>query len=133
MGSPASAYKGGCYADANGNCYYAPLSLATGDHSSADEAACGTTPDQHFAYFVTDDDNAPEFRIMDFPTLKAQALWACQRESNGMRGLDALYAVQRAGGYTFDQANAITSAGDAVYCPWNVQRGPVPPPPPPGL
>jgi hypothetical protein len=88
-------------------------------------AAWGTTPDQHFAYLVTHDDEAPGFRIMDFPTLKGQGLWACQLETNGMRDLDATYALQNAGGYTFDQANTIDSSAVSIYCPWNV-------PPPPG-
>jgi hypothetical protein len=124
VAAPANAYYGGCYQDIYGNCYYAPLSLATGEDSPADMAAWGNTSDQNFAYLVTHDDNAPGFRIMDFPTVKAQGLWACQMETNGMRSLDATYAVQNAGGYTYDQAEAIKSSAVAVYCNWNVHRVP---------
>jgi hypothetical protein len=120
LAAPASAYHGGCYKDTYRNCSYAPLSLATGNDSPADDAAYGTTPDQYFAYYVTHDDDAPEFRIMDFPTLKGQALWACQLRTNGLRGIDAVYALQNAAGYTFDQAKAITSAAATIYCPWNL-------------
>lgn len=121
---PASAYRGGCYVDANGNCNFAPFSLATADESPTDMAAYGTTPDQHFAYYVTHDDDAPEFRIMDFPSQKGQALWACQLETNGMSDLNATHALENAGGYTFDQADAITSAADTIYCPWNLHLPP---------
>jgi hypothetical protein len=124
VAAPASANYGGCYKDTYGNCSYAPLSLATENDSPADMAAWGTTPDQHFAYEVTHDDDAPSFRIMDFPTLKAQGLWACQLRTNGMRGVDAVYALQNIGGYTFDQANNIDSSAVAVYCPWNVPQSP---------
>ena len=124
--APASAYYGGCYKDEYGNCYFAPLSLATGNDAPADMDAYGTTPDQHFAYFVTHDDDAREFRIIDFPTLKGQAMWACQEQTNGMRGLDVVEALQSRGGYTQDQADNIEASAVAVYCPW------VAPPPPPG-
>jgi hypothetical protein len=131
--APASAYHGGCYTDAYGNCYYAPLSLATALPSPADRAAYGTTNDQRFAYYVTHDDDAPEFRIVDFPSLKGQALWACQSQTNGMRSLDVIYALQRASGYTFDQANNIHASAVTIYCPWNSSAPAPPPPPPPPL
>ncbi|ORA40401.1 hypothetical protein BST20_07700 [Mycobacterium branderi] len=124
VAAPASAYHGGCYVDNYGNCSYAPLSLATEEHSPADRAAWGTTPDQHFAYFVTHDDDAPGFVIMDFPSLKGQALWGCQEETNGMRSLDVVHALERAGGYTFDQANNIHAAAVTIYCPWNAHLPP---------
>jgi hypothetical protein len=74
--------------------------------------------------------------ITDFPTLKAQALWACQQETNGMRSLDAIKALQNAGGYTVDQANNIHASAVTIYCSWNLHLPPpggTPPPPPPGL
>jgi len=93
-------------------------------------AAWGTTPDQHFAYLLThDDDPAYNVVIMDFALLKAQGLRACQQETNGMSKLNATDALQSAGGYTFEQANSITSAADVEYCPWNGPRGTSPPPP----
>lgn len=124
LAAPGSAYSGGCYVDANGNCNFAPFSLATGDGSPADRAAFGTTPDQHFAYLVTHDDNAPEFRIMDFPSLKGQALWTCQLETNGISDIDSTHMLENAGGYAFDQANAITSSANTIYCTWNLHLPP---------
>jgi len=114
--APASAYYGGCYKDTYGNCYLAPLSLATEKDSPADMDAWGTTKDQHFAYEVTHDDDAREFRILDFSTLKAQGLWACQLLTNGRT--DVVDALQNRGGYTRDQALDIESSAVAVYCPW---------------
>ena len=96
------------------------------EDSPEDMAAYGHTPDSHFAYFVTHDDDAPEFRIIDFPSVKGQALWSCQERVNGLDGVDATNAVERQGGYTEDQARAITSAGAAIYCPWTIKK------PPPG-
>ena len=63
--------------------------------------AYGTTPDQHFAYFVTHDDDAPEFRITNFPVLKAQALWVCQLRTSGMRANTATHALEERGSYTY--------------------------------
>jgi hypothetical protein len=114
--APTNAYYGGCYKDTAGNCYWAPKSLATANDSPADLDAFGTTPDQHFAYNVTHDDDAPEFKILDFAALKEQAMLACQLRTNGARALDATKAVQNRGGYTFQQANAIASSAVAVYC-----------------
>jgi hypothetical protein len=131
VAGPAGAYHGGCYKDDAGNCYWAPLNLATGDDSPEDMAAWGHTPDSRFAYLVTHDDNAPGFRIMDFSALKAQGLWACQERTNGARGIDVAHALQNMGGYTDDQAINIESSAVAVYCKWNVPTD-TPPPPPPG-
>lgn len=83
-----------------------------------------TRQDQHFAYNVTHDDDAPEFKILDFAALKEQAMLACQLRTNGARALDATKAVQDRGGYTFQQANAIASSAVAVYC-----SSVIPPPP----
>jgi hypothetical protein len=128
LATPANAYYGDCYKDPYGNCIVAPLSLASAAEDAADMAAWGTTPDQHFAYYVTHGDEAPGFRIMDFGLLKAQGLRACQQETNGMSRLNATYALQYAGGYTFEQANNIASAADTEYCPWNGPSGTFPPP-----
>jgi hypothetical protein len=117
VASPASAYYGDCYKDTYGNCYYAPLSLATERDSPADMAAWGDTPDQHFAYWVTHDDDAPEFRIIDFSTLKAQGLWACQLLTSGMQNTDVLDALQDKGEYTDDEASDVHASAVAAYCP----------------
>jgi hypothetical protein len=114
--APAGAYYGGCYKDPAGNCNWAPRSLTTAEDAPADLDAFGSTPDQHFAYNVTHDDDAPEFKILDFAALKEQAMLACQLRTNGARALDATKAVQNRGGYTFQQANAIASSAVAVYC-----------------
>jgi hypothetical protein len=119
VAAPVSASYGGCYKDIYGNCSYAPFSLATKNNSPADMDAWGTTPDQHFAYFVTHDDHFPGFRIMDFPTLKAQVLRACQQETNGMDIITASDQLAAEGGYTASQADSIMSAAETIYCPWN--------------
>ena len=117
---PASAYPGGCYTDEFGRCAFAPFDPNAVENSPADRAARGNTLDQQFAYFVTHDDDAPNFRIMDFNILKSQALRYCQQVSNGMDKLDALYDLQNLGGYTFDQANSISSAAVVLYCRENL-------------
>jgi hypothetical protein len=122
--APAGAYYGGCYKDPADNCYLAPRSLSTAKDAPADLDAFGTTPDQHFAYLVTHDDDTPEFKILDFAALKEHAMLACQLRTNGARALDATRAVQNSGGYTFQQAGVIEASAVAVYC-----SSVIPPPP----
>ncbi|MCX8495946.1 MAG: DUF732 domain-containing protein [Akkermansiaceae bacterium] len=118
LAAPATAsIKGGCYVDDYRRCLYmTPDQMTYGD--SVDMAVYGTTPDQHFAYFVTHSSAAPFLRIIDFDLVKAQGLRVCQLGANGMSSYEAVKDLQRNGGYNFDQANAIGSAAETIYCPW---------------
>lgn len=76
--------------------------------------------DARFYHLLTgypeDSDN---MTIWNFALVKAQGLWACQQETNGMgHG----YAVDNiaAAGYTTDDATSIDSAASTVYCPSNL-------------
>jgi len=113
--APASAYPGLCYMHADGTCQ-------------------SGTPDESFYRLLTDTSNGTygTLFVMDFGLVKAQGLRACQLETNGMSNLNATYDLQYVGGYTFEQANGITSAADTIYCPWN-QRTYMPPLPAPAV
>ena len=113
----ANAYPGGCLTDAyTGNCVVAPASLYAPGESPINMAAWGQPPDQHFAYFLTHDDYAP-MTILNFGVVKEMALRACAMEAQGVDGYTARKSIQYAGGYSFDQANSITSAAEVEYCP----------------
>lgn len=109
---------GDCWVDAYGRCMFMTPDQVTPRNAPADRAAYGSTPDQRFAYYVTHDESTPWFVIMDFELVKAQGLRNCQLQANGVDSLDALYDIQRSGGYTFDQANNIASSAEVIYCPW---------------
>lgn len=49
--------------------------------------------------------------------MQTQALQACQRSSEGMRGALVVINLMREGGYSFDVASRIVSAGRVAYCP----------------
>ena len=126
--APANAESGtiygGCHTDAIGRCMYMTPDQVAAKNSPVDMAAWRGTPDHHFAYWVTHDAAAAWFVIMDFDTVKAQGLRACQLRTNGVDSLEVVYDLQRSGGYTFDQAVNITSSAAAVYCPWVVKDAP---------
>ena len=125
----ASIY-GDCYIDNYRRCMYMTPDQVRAKNSPADMAAWGSTPDQNFAYFVTHDEDAPWFVIMDFDLVKAQGLRSCQLQANGVDSLEAVYDLQRNGGYTFDQANNIASSAAVIYCPWiNPPTARIPNPP----
>lgn len=113
----AAAYDGPCETDNLGRCTYAPLAMATSVDSPANLAAYGETPDQHFAYFLTHDDDVPNFRITDFDLLKAQALRGCELQRGGMRTIDVVESLQQSAGYSYDGAASLILAGNLIYCP----------------
>lgn len=116
VAGPASAYPGGCEADEFGRCTFAPYDPNAVEWDPADIAAYGTTPDQHFAYHLTHDDDAP-FRITDFNIQKSQALRVCQQVASGMELFDAAEELENFGGYTWDQAATLAAAASIIYCP----------------
>lgn len=85
------------------------------------EPAAYSSGDQTFYRLLTEGgENAPPLTITDFPLIRAQGLLACQRRDNGMDGLDAIHLLQAEGPYSFDVANAISSAAAVAYCPDNL-------------
>jgi hypothetical protein len=62
----------------------------------------------------------PGLTLTDFALVRTQGLIACQRQDNGMDGLDAVYTLQSDGPYSFDVANSIVSAAEVAYCPDNL-------------
>ena len=117
--APANAYSGPCYTDSFGRCSYAPSTMMTLQGSPGDRAAYGVTDDQAFAYFVTHDDNAPNFIITDFDGLKAQALRACQIRSSGLSRSAAIQDLQNlVPSYSRNVAANIVISGSVVYCDW---------------
>ena len=86
--------------------------------SPADDAAYGTTLDQHFAYYLTHDDDAPNFMIYNFDVLKAQGLRACNQQSSGMSTHDAIRDLESLVGYPDDVAANIVISATVLYCNW---------------
>lgn len=113
----ATAYDGPCETDVFGRCTYAPLAMATTLDSPANMAAFGETPDQNFAYFLTHDDDVPNFRITDFDLMKAQALRGCDLLRGGSTRLEAVKSLEYSAGYSFELASIVILAGESVYCP----------------
>jgi hypothetical protein len=105
-------------------------------------APVDTGPDADFYRLLTDPDQSQPMVIWNFPLVKGQALWACQR-MNFENPYLVTKELQASGGYSFDAANDITSAGMTIYCPQNAYTNtggkwpaPVPvsvPAPPPRL
>lgn len=62
--------------------------------------------------------------LFNFNLQKMQAKRACDREAYG---LDAVQLLMRDGGYSFDVANSIVSAGSVAYCPQHNDRVDLPP------
>jgi len=70
-----------------------------------------TTEDQRFM------DHPAQQGILNAPGLQIrQGQRLCEEIIDGTRSLDALYELMRKGGYSFDEANAISSAAKVVYC-----------------
>jgi hypothetical protein len=115
--APVNAYPGGCETDAFGRCIFAPFDPNAVEDSPADLEAFGTTPDQEFAYWLTHDDDVPNFRIMDFNIVKSQALRVCQQVASGMDWFDAAEDLRNFGGHTEDQAYVVASWARIIYCP----------------
>jgi hypothetical protein len=113
----ATAYEGPCETDVFGRCTYAPLAMATSGDSPANLAAYGETLDQNFAYFLTHDDDVPNFRITNFDLMKAQALQGCDLLRGGTLGAEVDEALQQSAGYSYELASLIVIAGSTVYCP----------------
>jgi len=112
----AAAYDGPCETDVFGRCTYAPIAMASAEDAPENLSAYGETPDQHFAYWLTHDDDVPNFRITDFDLLKAQALQGCELTRGGSTTLDAVQSLERTAGYSFDLASIVILAGNMVYC-----------------
>ena len=60
--------------------------------------------------------------VSDFGLLRNQALWVCRLQDEGMDLREAIYALKRAGPYSFDQANNISAAATVAYCSDNIRR-----------
>lgn len=113
---PAIAYYGPCYTDNFGRCVHAPTSMMTLKGDPRDKAAFGTTPDQAFAYFVTHDDDTPDFIITNFDLLKSQALRGCELQRSGWSTWDTTTALANEVGYSREVAANIIISGTVVYC-----------------
>jgi hypothetical protein len=74
-------------------------------------------PDADFYRLLTDPDQSHPMVIWNFPLVKGQALWACQRTN----WEDPYLATKdlQASGYTFDDASSISSSAITIYCPQN--------------
>ena len=112
----ANAYHGPCFTDSFGRCTQAPTSMITPADSPGDDAAYGDTPDQHFAYYLTHDDDVPNFQVWNFDVLKAQALRGCDLLRNGWDTYDISNALEAEVGYPHDVAANIIIAGAVIYC-----------------
>jgi hypothetical protein len=80
----------------------------TGAYSSEDET---------FYRLITEgSDDTPGMILTNPPLVRAQGLLACQRMSDGVDDLDAVYMLMDEGPYSFDTASSITSAAVVAYC-----------------
>ncbi len=98
----------------------AVVTAGLGSLLAAAPAQADAQQDQNFYWLLTrpDGDN---LTITNFPLVRAQGIAACQRQDAGEPPYQALKDLQYPRGpYTFDIANSITSAAEAVYCPWHI-------------
>ena len=75
-------------------------------------------PDAQFYRLLTDPDQDYPMVIWNFPLVKGQALWVCQRQ-NWVSPYEATKELEASGAYAWDAARSIGSAGTVIYCPQN--------------
>jgi hypothetical protein len=94
---------------------------ADSNHTSTpDQDSVVAKQDHDFYWLLTEPDQDHPMVIWNFPLLRSQGIAACEREDAGETPYQALKDLQFPHGvYTFDEANAITSAAEVVYCPWH--------------
>jgi Protein of unknown function (DUF732) len=82
------------------------------------EPGAYSSQDATFYRLLSEDtDDIPRMILANAALLRAQGLLACQRMSDGVDGLDAVYLLMDEGPYSFATANSITSAAQVAYCP----------------
>lgn len=84
--------------------------------ANSDPAAFSAGDETFYRLLTEGDDEDPGLTITNFPLIRAQGLQACQRQDDGMDGLDAVHLLQEEGPYSFDVANSIVSAAAVAYC-----------------
>jgi hypothetical protein len=58
--------------------------------------------------------------VYNFEGMRAEALRACDKITNGERVIDAIDDMQAMNPLSsWDQSNSVVSAAIVVYCPWN--------------
>jgi hypothetical protein len=97
----------------------AAVALISAPVASAEPGAF-SDDDTTFFRLLSDPDQDHPMKIWNFPLIRYQGLEHCARESQGMRGIDSIYELQKEGPYTFDDALSIASAADVAYCPENL-------------
>lgn len=90
--------------------------LALAPFASADPAAFSTDDETFYRLLTEGDEEDPGLTITNFPLVRAQGLLACQRQDDGVDGLDTVHMLQAEGPYSFDVANSIVSAAVVTYC-----------------
>ncbi len=98
----------------------AVLAAGLGNLLAAAPAQADAQQDQQFYWLLTRPDGA-NLTITSFPSVRAQGIAACQRQDAGEPPYQTLKELQYPSGpYTFDIANSIISAAEAIYCPWHI-------------
>ena len=98
----------------------AVVAAGLGHLLAAAPAQADAQQDQQFYWLLTRPDGA-NLTITSFPLVRAQGITACQRQDAGEPPYQTLKDLQYPSGpYTFDIANSITSAAEAIYCPWHI-------------
>jgi hypothetical protein len=99
-------------------CAAAGTVVALAPAANADPAAYGDQ-DAEFYRLLTAPQDA-NMTISNFALVRSQGLEACQREDQGVAGLDAVHALMAEGPYPFESASSIVSAAEVAYCPDNM-------------
>jgi Protein of unknown function (DUF732) len=94
----------------------ASVGLAAPAHADAHQ-------DQSFYRLLTDPDQDHPMVVWDWPGIRSQGIAVCQSEDAGRTPYQALKDLQYGAGYTFDDANSISSSAETIYCPWHTQNG----------
>jgi hypothetical protein len=92
---------------------------ASADSGGASGYSNDPNADASFYHVLTGYPEDPDnMTIWNIALVKAQGLWACQQETNGM-GHGYVVDKIAAAGYTREDAISIDSSASAVYCPSN--------------
>ena len=75
--------------------------------------------DQSFYRLLTQPDQDRPMVIWDWPGVRSQGTAVCQSEDAGRTPYQAAKDLQYLVGYSWDDANSISSAADVIYCPWH--------------
>jgi hypothetical protein len=91
---------------------FASVGLATPAQADAGQ-------DQDFYRLMTEPDQPHPQVVFNFPLVRSQGIWVCQREDAGETPMHAFYYLDRrhGGPYAFDDANTIVSSAETIYCP----------------